>query len=90
MRINEGYKLFWQATVKKSEELLVAEPMLPRKHKTPRHLEVGTSEGTMPATPEDHYRAIFFESIDVLTACVKDMFEQEGYKIYKNCSSFLY
>ena len=28
-------------------------------------------EGTMPATSEDHYRAIFLESIDVLTACVK-------------------
>ena len=38
--------------------------------------------GTTPATPEDYYSGIYFEALDTVVNCIKDMFDQEGYKIY--------
>lgn len=40
-------------------------------------------------TVEDHYRAIYFEALDLLTACIKDRFNQLGYKTYGKVQALL-
>ena len=76
IRSKENFKLFWQKTVKQASELDIGGPVLPRKRKASRHLEVGASVGTSPASPEDQYKAIYLEVIDTVTTCITDRFAQ--------------
>ena len=39
-------------------------------------------DGTLPPSPEDDYRSIYFEAIDTVTACIKNRFKQEGCQMY--------
>ena len=34
--------------------------------RAPRHLEIGTSEGSHPASMEDHYRMVYYEALDLV------------------------
>ena len=65
-----------------ANELHIAEPILPRQLKAPRRYEVGVGDGMLPPSPEDHYRSIYFEAINTVTACIKNRFKQEGYQMY--------
>ena len=47
------------------------------------------SDCTTSATPEDYYRAIYFEALDTVVNCIKDRFDQEGYKIYSKLELLL-
>ena len=38
--------------------------------------------GTIPATTEEYYRVIYFETLDMVINCIKDRYDQDGYKIY--------
>ncbi len=82
IRSEEMFKLFWQKTVKQADEPDIGQPALPRKRKAPRRLEVGTSAGSSPTSPEDHYRAIYFEAVHTVSTCIGDRFKQEGYQMY--------
>ncbi len=82
IRSEEMFKLFWQKTVKRADELDIGQPALPRKRKAPRRLEVGTTAGSSPTSPEDHYRAIYFEAVDTVSTCIGNRFKQEGYGMY--------
>ena len=83
------FKLFWERSVKQADELNIEEPVLPRKRRAPHHLEVGTSAGIVPATPEDKYRSIYFEALDTAVTCISDRFEQEGYQMYRKLELLL-
>ena len=89
MRRDEHFSLFWQNTVQKSEEWGIAELVLPRRRKVPCRFEIRCSAGATPHTPEVRYRVIYFQKIDTLIVCVKDRFEQQGYKIYKQLEQVL-
>ena len=66
-----------------SKALNIEEPTLPRVHKAPRRYEIGSSSGVSPLSPENHYRTIYYETIDTkIVACIGDRFEQEGYQMY--------
>ena len=69
--------------MKRKEELGVDDPKLPRKRRLPRRLEEGSDDTYhFPQSPKDHYRCIFFESIDVVTSCIKNRFEQPDFQKY--------
>ena len=38
---------------------------------------------------EDHYRVIYFEALDLSTSCIKDRFNQPGYKSYAKVQALL-
>ena len=44
---------------------------------------------TFPGTAEDHYRLIYFEAIDTITSCIKQRFDQPGYKQYSILEALL-
>ena len=57
-------------------------PVLLRKCKAQRHLEVGFSVRTSPALPEDHYKAIYMEVVNTAITCITDRFAQDSYQMY--------
>ena len=66
----------------KADEVDVNEPALPRRRKVPSRLEVGEGQGYHPSTPKQFYRTQYFEAFDLIVACVKDRYDQPGYRIY--------
>ena len=44
---------------------------------------------TPEATPEDHYRSIYFDSFDVITSSIKTRFEQPSFGAFLKLESFL-
>ena len=89
LREEEMFKLFWTNTLRKSRELSVNEPELPRKRKTPRRYEVGESEGDFLADEETHYRVIYYAALDQVISSIKARIEQPGYQVYSHLESLL-
>ena len=61
--------------MKTAIEAGVEDPALPRKRRAPKCYDDNNISGTLPASPQDYYRAIYFECLDTLTACIKKRFE---------------
>ena len=55
----------------------------------PRHLEVGSSDGDFHFSVDDHYRAVFYEALDLVTMGITERFDQPGYKIYQNVEDLI-
>ena len=71
------------------QRLAVSPPVLPRKRKAPKHLEVGDGAAFHPLTVEDCYRRQYFEVIDYVIARIKERFEQPGYGMCRNLEELL-
>lgn len=89
MRSSEAFDQFFQVVNLSRSELEVDPPQLPRKRKAPSRFEIGSGSPSFSNTVEDHYRAIFFEGLDLVINSVKHRFEQPGYKIYRNLEELL-
>ena len=55
-------------------------PMLPRRTRVPRRIEIGTGEPTYPLTAQDYYRRIYFEAIDLMNA-IDQRFDQPSWSL---------
>jgi len=74
-------------------------PVLSRKRKRPnyrtieQHFQVEgyheSSDGHHPATPEDNYRSIYFEAIDILTSSIKSRFDQPSFRVFLKLERYL-
>ena len=82
IRNDETFHLFWEKVPLLANFLEADEPQLRRHRKRPNQYEEGTSAGSFPSSPKDLYCQQYFEVIDLVTACVKDRFDQPGYKVY--------
>ena len=60
----------------------VSDPILPRKRKVPKRLEIGSAPPEYCSEPKDHYRRIYFEGLDLLVQAIADRFDQPGYRTY--------
>ena len=77
------FALFFAHVIQDQAGFDVDEPAVCRKHRTPKHYQIGTSAGEFHATPEDQYRAIYFEVLDHVTSAIKQSFDQPGYHVYR-------
>ncbi|XP_065195791.1 zinc finger MYM-type protein 1-like [Sycon ciliatum] len=82
LRNDTSFDTFWADVVKVQSANDVDEPVLARKRKTPARFAVGTGQGHYPESPADHYKPIYFAAIDTVMACIKERFDQPGYKVY--------
>jgi hypothetical protein len=100
MRNDDAAKLFYDTIVKKAtRHEFIESALLPRKRKIPnyktiqQHFQIdGYKQGTEahhPDTPEDHYRSIYLDSLDVITSSIKTRFEQPSFGAFLNLKSFL-
>ena len=61
-------------------------PMLPRRTRAPRRIEIGTGEPTYPVTSQDYYRRIYFEAIDLMMNPIDQRFDQPSVDKYAKWS----
>ncbi|XP_065886227.1 zinc finger MYM-type protein 1-like [Dysidea avara] len=89
MRSESSFSLFWQVLSIKAQKLNIGEPTLPRKRKAPKIFEVGIGEAGFHVNVEEHYRAIYYEALDLIIQCIDDRFDQVGYRMYMNLETLL-
>ena len=89
IRTDESFDQFWQNIMLLKEQKGVSEPVLPRKRKAPARFEVGSSSGHHPETPKEMFRQHYFECLDLIVNCIKDRFDQPGYRVLKNLEDLL-
>lgn len=63
--------------------------MLPRRRKMPKGFEVGNALPEFPSEPEDYYRRVYFEGLDLIVQAISDRFDQPGYCTYKNLQELI-
>ncbi len=90
LRSDANYDLFWKKVEGRRSEWDVEEPQLPRRHKTPRRYEEGSSEGSFHTTVEGLYRQSYFEVIDFAVSSITDRFDQDGFRVYSNVEQLLF
>ena len=67
-RNDDEFNNFWEEVLKSQEEFNVSEPMKPRLSNS--------------ASAKDHFRAIYFETYDLITATIASRFDQPDFQIY--------
>ena len=60
MRSEDHFKHWWEKIEKTAIEAGVEEPALPRKKRVPKSYDDNNISGTLPASPKDYYRAIYY------------------------------
>lgn len=89
LRSDENFQLFWENLLLSSKSLDLPEPSLPRKRKMPKRFESGQVEASFHTSPDQYFKQIYYEGLDLVINCVKDRFEQEGYKVYRHLQDVL-
>ena len=88
LRSDDSFELFWLKVVKKAESLEL-EPQLPRRTKRPRRYDDGLAESEFHDDPKACFRQHYFEALDLAVNCIRDRFDQPGYKVYSNLEQLL-
>ena len=88
MRTDENAKFFYNTTMKKgAKHEFIEAAHLPRKrpdYNTIQHYfqidgNKEANEAHHPATPEDHNRSIFLDSLDVILSSIKTIYNQPSF-----------
>ena len=62
MRNDTSFRSFYDVVLLKSKSYpSMSGPMLSRRTRAPRRIEIGTGEPTYPVTAQDYYRRIYFD-----------------------------
>ena len=89
LRTDEMYDLFWQKVTKMANDLEVDPPTLPRSHKRPKRYEDGSSSSHTHHTPQDYFRSMYFEALDLITNSITDRFDQPDFQTYAKLQELL-
>jgi len=89
MRTAESFKQFFDLLTILHPKYNVEPPVLPRKRRAPRRVEIGDGDGYHADNIEDYFRAQYFEAIDLAVTGIKDRFDQPGYATYSSLESLL-
>ena len=91
MRNDRDFDLFYETVTKSASSIyFVSTPTAPRKRKRPKYDILQFLEGNprcsgeayFPETAHAHFKAIYFEAIDVIASSIKETFEQPAFKIF--------
>lgn len=89
MRNEDDYKLFFERLEILRAHTDTEEPCVPRRKRAPRRIEIGEGPGYHSASVEEHYRAQYYEVLDLAISSIKDRFDQPGYAAYKSVEELL-
>ena len=88
-RCDDRFQLLWEGALNSLEKYQLQEPVLPRKRKVPARHD-GQGEHHYPATPEDHYRALYFQTLDDIIMGLTTRFEPTESSIHlSNVEKFI-
>ena len=96
IRTQEDFELFFNLVTKQAEKLPVDKPHLKRKRKVPKYSilqywdgQETTSKAHYPATVQDEFPQIYFDTLDHITNAIKERFDQPSFKAYANLEELL-
>ena len=89
MRTSESFKNFFETLKILHSGFNVEAPVLPRKWRAPKRIEIGEGECYHVDDVEDYYCIQYFEAIDLAITGITNRFDQPGYTIYSNLESLL-
>ena len=92
MRNDTSFRSFYDVVLLKSKSCpSMSGPMLPRRTRAPRRIEIGTGEPTYPVTAQDYYRRIhvYFEAIDLMMNAIDQRFHQPSFGTCAKMDSLL-
>ena len=80
LRSDKRFDEFYKDVKENAETVDVDEPSLSRRHKMPKRFQLGDAAHFFPQTESDMYRHQYFEVLNLVINCVKNRFDQPGYK----------
>ena len=95
---DRDFDLFYETVTKSASSIdFVSTPTAPRKRKRPKYDILQFLEGNprcsgeayYPETAHAHFKAIYFEAIDVIVSSIKERFEQPAFKIFTEVEQLL-
>ena len=69
------FHTFFEKVIASAQKLEINDPKLPRKRKVPILYEDGEVPAEFVSTAEEHYRQIFYQTIDMFSNCIRDRFQ---------------
>lgn len=97
MRNEESFNNLYDVIVLKAKKhSFIAEPTNKRKRKAPNYSIITFLDGSSssepahhPNTAREHYRSIYYESLDTLIASIKERFSQPSFEAYEHMEEFI-
>ena len=98
MRNDRDFDLFYETLTQSASSIdFVSTPTAPRKRKRPKYDILQFLEGNprcsgeayYPETAHAHFKAIYFEAIDVIVSSIKERFEQSTFRIFTEVEQLL-
>lgn len=89
IRNDSDFEAFYGKVCRSAADLDIEEPAMARKRKRNKRYEAGTGPEFFHETPEQKYKADYFQALDFVAGNIEDRFQQEGYKMYLHLQQFL-
>ena len=84
IRKEAKFKIFYDRVLLYQREFDIDAPTLSRKRCAPRRLQIGLTDGNFHSIPEDNYRQIYYEALDLVIEAINSRLNQPGHKVYHN------
>ena len=78
------FKSFYNRVLQHQRVFDIDAPTLSRKRRAPRWLQIGLTDGNFHSTPEDNYRQIYYEALNLVIESINSRLHQPRYKVYRN------
>ena len=85
LRNDTNFDLFWVKVETIRKNLMLVN----LKRRLPRRLDDGNAEPEFISDCKQYYRQQYYEALDLIISCIKDRFDQIGYKSYRNLQDLL-
>ena len=89
IRKDNNFNIFYDRVLVHQSEFDIDAPTLSSKRCAPRWLQIGLTDGNFHSTPEDNYRQIYYEALDLVIEAIYSRFNQPGYKVYRNVEDLI-
>ena len=89
MRTSVSFKNYFETLKVLRSQFNVEAPVLLRKRRATKHIEIGEGECYHVDDIEDYYRVQYYEAIDLAITGITNRFDQPGYTIYSTLESVL-
>lgn len=61
----------------------------PRRRKMPKRFETGNAPPEFATSEKELYRQMYYEALDLVMNCVKERFDQPGFRVYRHLEDVL-
>lgn len=85
---DDGFSVLWDEVVLQSKNYELGLPVLPRVRKAPKRYDSDSSPHVF-SCPEEHYRKLFFEIVDLSLTSLNSRFESDTIQLLDNFESFI-